>query len=126
MLRTGSTDDVLLRVQSTGAHVQEIHAHACEGFGKLDGVFDLPAFHVLFPLEPVGGGNAEEEWHAVGDLGAGLLDQFAREAGAIFKAAAVRVCAFVAGGAEEGVEEVAAAGAISWGSGWGVIIVISL
>lgn len=41
-------------------------------------------------------------------MGAGELDDLAREAGAVVEAAAVRVCALVAGGAEEGVQEVAA------------------
>lgn len=110
-VRTGSTCDVLLRVQSAGAHVQEIHTHVRQDLGEPDGLVDLPAFaHVLFALEPVGGGDPEEEGHAAGDLGASQLDQFAREAGPVFEAAAVRVCAFVAGGAEEGMEEVAAGG----------------
>ena len=113
-------------MQSAGAHVQEVDAHVCEDLGELDGVLDLPALNVFFPLEPVGGGDTEEKGRAAGHLGAGQLDQFAREAGAVLEAAAVRVGASVAGGAEEGMEEVAAAGVVSRGFGSFIIFMISL
>ena len=47
-------------------------------------------------------------------MGAGELDDLAGETGAVVEAAAVRVCALVAGGAEEGVQEVAAEKGCVW------------
>lgn len=104
----GTCFDFLLWVVAATAHVQEVDAHVRYDVGKLDRVFDRPAVHVFFLLEPVGGGYAQEQGHVFGDIGAGEFDEFARETGAVFEAAAVRVGALVGGWGEEGVEEVAA------------------
>jgi hypothetical protein len=99
---------VLLRVVATWADVQNIDTFVSQNWGELDGVVDRPGFGDLGHfLEPVGGGDTEEEGHILRDDLASLLDKLDSETGAVLKAATVVVLTLVGDWREEGVEQIA-------------------
>ena len=99
---------VLGRVVASSGDVQDIYTLIGQDAGELDGVIAGPGFGDLGGfLEPVGGGDAEEEGHVLRDDGAGLFGQLDGEAGAVLETAAIVVLTVVGDWGEEGVDEVA-------------------
>jgi hypothetical protein len=99
---------VLGWVVSSGGDIQDIHTLFGQDASELGGVVSGPGFgDVSSFLEPVGGGDAEEEGHVLGDDRAGLFGQLDGETGAVLEATAVVVRALVRNGTEEGVDQVA-------------------
>jgi hypothetical protein len=99
---------VLQRVVATRTDIQHIDALVGQNAGELDGVVYGPGLGDLGDFfEPVGGGDAEEERHFLGDDLAGFFGELDGKAGAVLEATAVCVCAVVGDWREEGVDEVA-------------------
>jgi hypothetical protein len=99
---------VLQRVVATRADVQHIDTLVRQNAGELHGVVYGPGFRDLgYFFEPVGGGDAEEERHVLGNDRASLFGELDGDASAVFEAAAVLVGTVVGDGRDEGVDEVA-------------------
>lgn len=99
---------VLQRVVAARADIQYIDTLIGQDAGELDSLVYGPGLGDLGDLlEPVGGGDAEEERHFFGDDLASLLCELDCEASAVLEATAVCVLAVVGDWGEEGVDEVA-------------------
>lgn len=96
---------VLQRVVASRANVQHVNSLVGQDVGELDGVVYGPGLGDFGNfLEPVGGGDAEEERHFLGNDLAGFFDELDGEAGAVLEATAVGVFAVVGDWGEEGVD----------------------
>lgn len=99
---------VLQWVVAARADVQDVNTVVSQDAGELDSVVYGPGLGDFGDLlEPVGGGDAEEERHFLGDDLAGLFDELDGEAGAVLETAAIVVLTVVGDWGEEGVDEVA-------------------
>ena len=98
--------DLLVLVVAAGRNVEQIDAETGEELGELDGLREIPA-GLAGVLHPLGGGDAEEEGHGLGDDGADGLGDLDENAGAVLEGAAVVVGALVGDGGKELGDEVA-------------------
>lgn len=99
---------MLSRVVAARADIQDVETFFGQNASELDGVVGSPRLrNVGRLLEPVSGGNAEEEWHVLGDDLACLLNKLDGKTGAVLEAATVVVFALVRDWREEGVDQVA-------------------
>lgn len=108
-LVSGSSNHLLVCVVSAAGDVEDIDTAVGEDLGQLDALVDGPA--VSAPLrvgvEPVGGADADEQRHVLGDGFARGIDELDGEAGAVLEATAVLIGALVDGGREEARDEIA-------------------
>lgn len=98
-----SSDDLLGGVESSGRNVDEVDTASGKEGSELDGLLNSPGRLVL---NPVKGGDTEEEGHVFGDGSTDGLNNLEGEAGAVLERSSVLVGTLVGEGREERVEEV--------------------
>ena len=85
--------------------IEEMDSMCFEQACEIDGLVEIPAAG-----SPVCGGDADQERQVCGPDGADGVNDFEEEAGAVFEAAAVLICAVIADGREEFVQQVTVSG----------------
>lgn len=108
-LVTRAGGDLLHWAETGRGDIDQVNATLLKDLGKLNGVVDRPALALVLMVgvEPVAGGDTEEQRHVLGDDGAGNVNDLKTETNAVLKGATILVSAVVGGGGDEAVQEVA-------------------
>src|ERR1039458_1306172 len=104
-LEAGADGNLGVRNLATGGNIHQVDSAHAKQCSELHGLIRAPA-----AVDPIGGGDADEEGQVGRPLSADGVNHFENEASAILKTAAVCIGALISEGREELVEQIAVGG----------------